>query len=65
MLVLLYGAQGGVYLITLWDGFAAYTSMLFGALCMVIAVSWFYGTQCFLFFLSRFCMQSYTDGYRR
>jgi len=50
MLVLLYGAQGGVYLITLWDGFAAYTSMLFGALCMVIAVSWFYGTQCFLFF---------------
>jgi len=38
------GVQGGVYLVTLWDTFAAGTSILFGVLCLAIAVSWFYGT---------------------
>ena len=36
--------QGGVYLVTLWDTFAAGTSILFGVLCLSVGVSWFYGT---------------------
>ena len=34
--------QGGVYLVTLWDTFAAGTSILFGVLCLSVGVSWFY-----------------------
>jgi len=35
--------QGGVYLVTMWDTFAAGTSILFGVLCLSVAVSWLYG----------------------
>jgi len=42
--------QGGVYLVTMWDTFAAGTSILFGVLCLSVAVSWFYGEHSFCFF---------------
>ena len=42
--------QGGVYLVTMWDTFAAGTSILFGVLCLSVAVSWFYGKHSFCFF---------------
>ena len=35
--------QGGVYLVTLWDTFAAGTSLLFTVLCLCVTVSWVYG----------------------
>lgn len=36
-------AQGGIYVFTLLDHFAAGTSILFGVLMEVIGVAWFYG----------------------
>jgi len=41
----MYVLQGGVYLVTLWDTFAAGTSILFGVLCLSVGVSWFYGNH--------------------
>lgn len=35
--------QGGIYVFTLLDHFAAGTSILFGVLMEVIGVAWFYG----------------------
>lgn len=37
-------AQGGMYVLTLLDTFAAGTSILFAVLMEAIGVSWFYGT---------------------
>ena len=36
-------SQGGIYVFTLLDHFAAGTSILFGVLLEVIGVAWFYG----------------------
>ena len=36
--------QGGIYVLTLLDTFAAGTSILFAVLMEAIGVSWFYGT---------------------
>lgn len=36
-------AQGGIYVLTLLDTFAAGTSILFAVLMEAIGVSWFYG----------------------
>lgn len=38
-------AQGGIYVLTLLDTFAAGTSILFAVLMEAIGVSWFYGTS--------------------
>lgn len=35
--------QGGIYVVTLLDTFAAGTSILFAVLVEAIGVSWFYG----------------------
>lgn len=35
--------QGGIYVFTLLDHFAAGTSILFGVLIEAIGVAWFYG----------------------
>lgn len=35
--------QGGIYVLTLLDKYAAGTSILFGVLIEAIGVSWFYG----------------------
>ena len=35
--------QGGIYVLTLLDSYAAGTSILFGVLIEAIGVSWFYG----------------------
>lgn len=40
--------QGGIYVLTLLDTFAAGTSILFAVLMEAIGVSWFYGTCCAL-----------------
>lgn len=37
--------QGGIYVLTLLDKYAAGTSILFGVLIEAIGVSWFYGKQ--------------------
>ncbi|XP_070204647.1 sodium-dependent dopamine transporter-like [Littorina saxatilis] len=39
--------EGGIYVFTILDTFAAGTSILFTVLCQVIAVSWFYGIDQF------------------
>ncbi|XP_025076147.1 sodium-dependent noradrenaline transporter-like isoform X2 [Pomacea canaliculata] len=39
--------EGGIYVFTILDTFAAGTSILFTVLCQVIAVSWFYGIKQF------------------
>lgn len=36
-------SQGGIYVFTLLDHFAAGTSILFGVLVEAIGVAWFYG----------------------
>lgn len=36
--------QGGIYVLTLLDAFAAGTSILFAVLMEAVGVSWFYGT---------------------
>ena len=35
--------QGGIYMVHLFDNFAAYYSILFCVLFEAVAVSWFYG----------------------
>lgn len=37
--------QGGIYVLTLLDKYAAGTSILFGVLIEAIGVSWFYGMK--------------------
>lgn len=37
--------QGGIYVLTLLDKYAAGTSILFGVLVEAIGVSWFYGEK--------------------
>uniref|UniRef100_A0A4W3K5X4 Transporter n=1 Tax=Callorhinchus milii TaxID=7868 RepID=A0A4W3K5X4_CALMI len=44
---LLSSFQGGIYVFTLLDKFAAETSILFGVLIETIGVSWFYGVDRF------------------
>ncbi|XP_007520620.1 sodium-dependent dopamine transporter [Erinaceus europaeus] len=47
LLSLLCVTNGGIYVFTLLDHFAAGTSILFGVLVEVIGVAWFYGAQQF------------------
>jgi len=56
----MYVLQGGVYLVTLWDTFAAGTSILFGVLCLSVGVSWFYGNHILtaLYLLTDFIVSS-------
>ena len=37
--------QGGMYMFTLLDHFAAGTSILFGVLIEAIGIAWFYGEK--------------------
>lgn len=37
--------QGGMYVFTLLDNFAAGTSILFGVLIEAIGIAWFYGEK--------------------
>lgn len=39
--------NGGMYLVTMWDRFAAGTAILFGVFSQAVAVSWFYGLEQF------------------
>lgn len=40
--------QGGIYVLTLLDKYAAGTSILFGVLIEAIGVSWFYGKRFYI-----------------
>ncbi|KAG7250375.1 hypothetical protein CRUP_004438, partial [Coryphaenoides rupestris] len=47
LFALLCITNGGIYVLTLLDNFAAGTSILFGVLIEAIGVSWFYGVDRF------------------
>lgn len=57
--------QGGIYVLTLLDKYAAGTSILFGVLIEAIGVSWFYGKRVGAFFVARVKFQFSKTVFRK